>query len=107
MSGPDNLSKVERLRARDGGRCWLCDGPINFKAEPNSARAPLIEHLVAQCHDGPNRIENLVLCHPPCNRKLRDLPLVEKGRMREELWRERWKAEISKRIATMLISEAG
>jgi len=39
MSGPDNISKLDRLRARDGGNCWLCGAPIDFEAEPNSAKA--------------------------------------------------------------------
>ena len=103
MSGPDNLSKTERLRARDGGRCWLCDGPIDFKAEPNSARAPSLEHLIAQCRGGPSTIDNLVLCHPPCNRKLGDIPLVEKVKMREALREEAWKAAMRKRIGKLLV----
>src|SRR5688572_21238455 len=48
MSGPDNLSKVERLLARDGNRCWLCDDPMDFKAEPGTANAPTKEHLLSQ-----------------------------------------------------------
>jgi 5-methylcytosine-specific restriction endonuclease McrA len=103
MTAPANISRVERLRLRDGGLCWLCAKPIDFKAVPNSARAPTEEHLVAQCHDGPNRIENLVLCHPPCNKKLDNLPLAEKIRMREAVQRERWEADIIKRIARALV----
>jgi 5-methylcytosine-specific restriction endonuclease McrA len=102
MSGPVNISKVERLRARDGGRCWLCEKPINFKAEPNSERAPSIEHLIPKCRDGSNEMENLVLCHPPCNGRLDNLPLVEKIKLRDQLRdearRKKWLTDLRKRI---------
>ena len=103
MSGPENFGKVERLRARDGGRCWLCDGPIDFRAAPNSARAPSLEHLIAQCRGGPSTLDNLALCHPPCNRKLGDLPLVDKIRMRDKLREEAWRATIRKQIGKLLV----
>lgn len=103
MSSPDNLSKVDRLRARDGGLCWLCLKPIDFKAEPNSARAPSLEHLIPQCRGGTGTMDNLVLTHPPCNKRLADLPLVEKVRMREGRQRELWTADMRKRVAALLI----
>jgi 5-methylcytosine-specific restriction endonuclease McrA len=90
VSGPDKISKVERLRLRDGGRCWLCDEPFDFSAKPNSAKAPTIEHLIAQCHQGPSTLENLVLCHPRCNRVLADKPLAHKIKMREKRRRKAW-----------------
>jgi 5-methylcytosine-specific restriction endonuclease McrA len=93
----ENLSKVEQLRLRDGGRCWLCNEPFQFKAEPNSARAPTLEHLVAQCHDGPSTLENLVLCHRRCNQLLADKPLARKIKMREQRRRKAW--ELSRSTA--------
>ena len=106
MSGPVNLGKVDQLRARDGGRCWLCNAPINFKAEPNSPTAPSLEHLIPQCRDGPNGLENLVLCHPPCNRQLKDLPLVDKIKLRDKLrddaLQRKWLAALRKRIIAQL-----
>jgi 5-methylcytosine-specific restriction endonuclease McrA len=94
MSGPENLSKVDRLRARDGDGCWLCGKPMNFAAVPNSARAWSVEHLLAQCLDGPDRLENLVLCHPGCNRQLGDRPLKNKIEMRERRRRKLWIAAL-------------
>lgn len=82
MSGPDNISKVDRLRLRDGGRCWLCDEPLDFKAVPNSKRAPSLEHLIAKSRGGPQSLDNLVLCHASCNWHLADRPLVNKIKMR-------------------------
>lgn len=94
---------VEALRKRDGGRCWLCDKPINFKAEPNSARAPSVEHLIPQSREGPGTLDNLVLCHPPCNRELGDRPLTEKIKMREKWKEEAWKAAMRKQIGKLLL----
>jgi 5-methylcytosine-specific restriction endonuclease McrA len=94
---------VELLRNRDGGRCWLCGAPIDFKAEPNSARAPSLEHLIARSRGGPDTMDNLVLCHPPCNRELGDVPLAEKIKARE-VWKEAaWKAALSKRLGKLLL----
>ena|SRR5436190_11374430 len=94
MSGPENISKVDRLRARDGVKCWLCDEPIDFDAVPNSKKAPTFEHLIAQSRGGPTTVENLVLCHPGCNRQLGDRPLVDKIKMRERRRRKIWIAAL-------------
>ena len=95
--------QVEALRKRDGGKCWLCDKPIDFTAEPNSDRAPTREHLVPECQNGPSTPHNLVLCHPPCNRKLGDLPVAEKVRMRDQFREEAWKAAMRKQLGKLLV----
>jgi 5-methylcytosine-specific restriction endonuclease McrA len=92
MSGPTNLNKVDRLRARDGDDCWLCGKPINFDARPNSGLAPTREHLLAQTFGGPDKLENLVLCHAICNRRLASLPIKEKVDRREKRLRKQWVA---------------
>jgi 5-methylcytosine-specific restriction endonuclease McrA len=97
--------QVKALRERDGGRCWLCDRPINFKAEPNSDKTPSREHLIPESRGGPNTFDNLVLCHPPCNRELKDLlPLVEKVRMREERREAAWRAALRQKIIKTLLA---
>jgi len=96
--------QVKALRKRDGGRCWLCDRPIDFKAESNSDKAPSREHLIPESRGGPNTLDNLVLCHPPCNRELKDLPLVEKVKMREKRREDAWRAAIRKQITKMLLA---
>ncbi len=105
MSGPVNLGKVDRLRARDGDKCWLCDRKIDFKAKPNSAQAWSIEHLLSKSLGGPDILENLVLCHPGCNRMLRDRPLKDKIRMRERRRRKVWMASLP--AANRLLTECG
>ena len=102
MSGPVNISKVEHLRARDGDCCWLCGLPMDFKAEPNSSKAWSVEHLLSQSHDGPDRLENLALCHPPCNRTLASLPLAKKIEMREKRRRKAWLSSIRGQIKKVL-----
>lgn len=94
MTAPPNISKIERLRARDGDLCWLCNKHIDFKAEPNSAKAWSLEHLVATVHGGPNALANMVLCHPPCNRVLGERPLKDKIRLRERRQRKLWLAQV-------------
>jgi 5-methylcytosine-specific restriction endonuclease McrA len=94
MSGPENISKIDRLRARDGEKCWLCDGPLDFDAVPNSKKAPTYEHLIAKSRGGLSTVENLVLCHPGCNKQLSDRPLVDKIKMRERRRRKSWIAAL-------------
>ena len=92
MSGPANLSTVDRLRARDGSDCWLCGQAIQFDAKPNSGLAPSREHLLAECLGGPDKLENLVLCHVVCNRRLATLSVKEKIDRRERRLRKQWVA---------------
>jgi 5-methylcytosine-specific restriction endonuclease McrA len=102
VSAPDNLGKVERLRARDGDHCWLCGKHIDFGAESNSANAWSLEHLLAKQHGGSDRLENLVLCHPPCNRRLANRPLKRKIEMREKQRRKAWLASMRGQIMKVL-----
>jgi 5-methylcytosine-specific restriction endonuclease McrA len=94
MSGPANISKVERLRARDGDQCWLCGKHIDFKATPNSAKAWSVEHLLCKTFGGSDRLENLVLCHPRCNHVLADRCLKDKIKLRERRIRKDWIAAL-------------
>lgn len=96
MSGPVNISKLDRLRARDGDRCWLCDKPMNFEAKPNSPAAWSIEHLIAKSLGGPGMLDNLVLCHPGCNRILKDRLLTDKIKLRERRRRKAWIASLAR-----------
>lgn len=47
-------------------------------------------------------MDNLALCHAPCNRILNDLPLAEKIRMRDEQREKRWMRAVRRRIAALL-----
>ena len=82
MNASIKLGKIEQLRARDGDSCWLCGGALDFRAVPNSKKAPTKEHLVAQCHGGTDALDNLVLCHPGCNKQLGARPKADKLKMR-------------------------
>ena len=94
MTAPAKISKLTRLRARDGDHCWLCGKPIDFDAKPNSAKAPSIEHLISQSRDGTGIFENLALCHPGCNRILANRTLQDKIRLRERRRRKQWIASL-------------
>jgi hypothetical protein len=94
MAGPANISKVERLRARDGDLCWLCSKHMDFNAKPNSAKAWSIEHLLCKTFGGSDRLENLVLCHPCCNHILANRSLKDKIKLRERRQRNLWSAAL-------------
>lgn len=102
MAGPVNLKKIKQLRERDGDGCWLCGESIDFDAEPNSAKAWSLEHLLSKAHGGPAKLENLVLCHPPCNRQLAARPLVEKVEVRERMRRKAWLATLQSQLMKVL-----
>jgi hypothetical protein len=82
MNAPPSLGKVEQIRARDGDACWGCAGKLDFNAEPNSKKAPTIEHLVAKSLGGGGEMANLVLCHSGCNVQLGNRTLAEKQKLR-------------------------
>jgi len=84
MNSVSGLSKQDQLRARDGDDCWLCFEPINFRAVSNSKKAPTLEHLEPTSLGGSNALDNLVLCHPGCNRQLGSRPKANKLKMREK-----------------------
>lgn len=61
--------------------------PDDFSAKPKKTQAPTIEHLQPKALGGGNSLDNLVLCHPGCNRQLADRPRVEKVRLRNRRMR--------------------
>lgn len=107
MSGPDNLSKIDRIRARDGDNCWLCGRAMDFAAEPNSAKAWSLEHLLSKAHGGSEKLENLALCHPPCNRRLANRSVVKKVEMREKQRRKAWLSAIRGQVLKVLGGKDG
>jgi 5-methylcytosine-specific restriction endonuclease McrA len=90
MAKTKSRKRADALLKRDGDGCWLCDEKIDFDAVPNSDYAWSVEHLLASKYHGPDDLENLVLCHPICNRELSDLTLREKINKREQRLREQW-----------------
>lgn len=90
MNVPTASGRVRTLFERDGGRCWLCNEPLQFDAKPNSGMATTVEHLLALSLGGPNKLSNLVLCHKKCNRILGCRPLTEKIELRERRLRKQW-----------------
>jgi hypothetical protein len=70
------------IRARDGDNCWRCNRPMRFDGPPNCGKAATIEHLLPLALGGTDDLDNLVLCHPGCNRHLGVHPPAHKERMR-------------------------
>ena len=108
MNATVKIKLHERIRARDGDRCWLCDGKLQFDAIPNSKKAPTIEHLVALTDGGSNELANLVLTHPGCNRQLGCRPVEKKRQMREKRRKARERLQAVERVeARSSVAEGG
>ena len=76
---------------------------MDFREPRNRPKSATIEHKLSLSRGGTSALENLVLCHTPCNQKLKDLPLVDKIKMREQVREEAWKAAMRKQIGKLLI----
>jgi len=63
---------VEFLRAKAGGICSLCDGPLNEASDDIEA-----DHEQAQAEEGINDRSNLNLAHRHCNRVKRNANTVD------------------------------
>jgi hypothetical protein len=100
MNAPPKFSIIDQIRTRDGDECWLCGGKLDFRAAPNSTKAPTKEHLVAQSLGGGNELANLVLCHPGCNKHLGDRPIEKKREMREKIRANRARVAVKKVAST-------
>lgn len=95
-------AKIAELREHHGGKCWLCDRPMHFDAPKDSSECATIEHLIAKRRQGSDIWDNLVLCHRRCNQELRDRPLMEKIRWREERRAKDWKSKTRKEMLQIL-----
>ena len=80
-------TKREQIHARDGDDCWWCFRSMDFSTKPRKSQSPTIEHLQPKALGGGNSLDNLVLCHPGCNRQLADRPRLEKVRLRNRRMR--------------------
>ena len=107
MNAPDTLTRIERIRLRDGDRCWLCNGKLDFEAAPNSSKSPTVEHLTAKANGGTNALENLVLTHPGCNKQLGARAVEDKLRMRAKYRVSRERAKAAREVCASTPVEEG
>ena len=71
----DNTRKRRALRRRDGDRCMICGGGLNFDAtHQGHPEFPTIDHIVPLNSGGSNRLENLRLAHRLCNNERNNIP---------------------------------
>lgn len=79
--------RVEMILARDGPACWLCGLDLKARRGCISTKAQTtLEHLTPQCLGGSDELDNLVLCHAPCNRHLKNHPHAKKLEIQKK-WR--------------------
>jgi len=63
---------LERLIKRDRGRCKICGGRVNPKADYNSNDYPSIDHIIAITNGGTHTWGNVQLAHRGCNTEKRN-----------------------------------
>lgn len=70
---------VERLAARDGWRCWLCDHTIDPALYWPLSMAGSVDHVVPISRGGTDEGKNLRLAHVQCNtaRGVKDFVVVD------------------------------
>lgn len=59
--------RVEALAARDGWRCWVCEGEVDPAAPTGSPSSASIDHVVPRARGGVTEPDNLRLAHRRCN----------------------------------------
>ena len=75
------------ITKRDGSFCWLCNRGL-LKGGKVKNRKITLEHLTPRSLGGSDDLDNLVLCHPACNRHLADRPVQKKQKIRVKWHRE-------------------
>ena len=79
---PKRCKKMSRMKkqltSRDGHECFYCGK--EFGTDDLT-----VEHLLSVVHQGPNRMENLVLACQPCNEVADNLTVKQKVELRDEL----------------------
>lgn len=79
MKSSRRKTTLEKLRERDGDRCFYCRDPMSFGAPllvPELAAT--VEHLHPVSKGGDNQLSNLVLAHQSCNQLVGDEDLITK-----------------------------
>lgn len=72
MSPRSKKSKLLRLLAAQGGRCYYCDSALCRGAQHPKAQ-PTLDHRVPPGRGGSNAIENLVAACFDCNQRKGDM----------------------------------
>lgn len=89
----------QRLRERDGDRCWYCFKVMDFTVVDASAKnRATLEHLRDRSRGGTNDIANLVLAHGRCNSSASVLTLPEKHHRRNRWCRRNLRREFGIKV---------
>ena len=79
---------------------------MDFSDNPRKTQTPTIEHLQPKCLGGGNGLDNLVLCHPGCNRQLANRPREDKERLRSRRL-QRMQREENEPVRTAAVAGRG
>lgn len=52
---------------RDGFRCWLCHGPVNFEIHGHDDMRASVDHEIRLADGGRHEFDNVRLAHKICN----------------------------------------
>ena len=80
--GRKKREMIEFIAQRDGWGCFYCEEALSVETATR-------EHLVPVAHGGSDHVGNIVLGCEPCNKRMGDLALVEKLRIRDKMKAER------------------
>lgn len=72
---------IERLYARDGGRCHLCGKRVPPAAKYPDRRSASIDHIVPVSEGGEHSYRNTALAHLGCNLAKSARPVGEQLRL--------------------------
>lgn len=70
--------KRKQLLQRDGDICFYCG--VKMTEDDMT-----IEHILSLAHQGPDRLENMALCHAECNTLANNMPVIAKMQLRDNL----------------------
>lgn len=67
LKGRDRASMIAKLVKRDGRKCCICLGKLDFKLKYPDDMSVSIDHIVPRSLGGTNKIDNCQLAHLKCN----------------------------------------
>lgn len=64
------------IHERDGWACWICHRPVDRDADPQSDRAPSLDHIIPLANGGTHQRANTATACRGCNARRSNLPTL-------------------------------